>query len=611
MSENNQQAPRTGAVGRRGPMGMRGGPAEKAKNFKGTWVKLIKYVRAYMPIIIIALLCAAGGTVFTVMGPDKLKDMIAEIYKIFTEGSISMNAVASIGLILIIFYVSSAILNLIQGFILATLSQKMAKRMRTDISNKINKLPMKYFDKVSYGDILSRASNDVDTIGQTMNQSIASLVTAVTMFVGLMIMMFITSWQMALVTIVSSFIGFFLISIIMVKSQKYFKAQQAELGTLNGHIEEMYTGHTVVQAYNGSKASKKTFEVTNSKLYTSAWKSQFMSGLMMPLMAFIGNLGFLAVCVTGAIIAVKDPSFFPVIGAFIVYARLFTQPLSNFAQATQNLQRTAAAGERVFEFLDEPELEDESHKQVIHSEKIRGDVEFRNVEFGYEENKLIIKNFSAKVKSGQKVAIVGPTGAGKTTIVNLLMRFFEVNSGQILIDGMPTSEMTRNSVHEKFCMVLQDSWLFEGTIKDNIKYACTEVSDDAVIEACHTVGLHHIIQTLPEGYDTVLNDKASLSEGEKQLLTIARAIIKNSPLLILDEATSSVDTRTEALVQKAMDKLMRGRTSFVIAHRLSTIKNADLILVMNDGDIVESGTHNELLKKDGFYAELYNSQFEQ
>ncbi len=481
--------------------------------------------------------------------------------------------------------------------------------MRSDISTKINRLPLRYFDKTSYGDVISRVTNDVDAIGQTLNQSLDTLVRSITMFLGSLIMMFYNSWILALVAVGSTLIGFGLMALIMSKSQKYFNEQQQGLGDINGHIEEIYSGHNVVKAYNGGRKAKETFEGINKTLYGSGWKSQFMSGLMMPLMNFIGNFGYVAVCVVGAVLAMNAQITFGVIVAFMVYIRLFTQPLSQLAQSMQQLQRTAAASERVFEFFDEKELEDESHK-VTKLENIKGDVEFRNVHFGYEKDNPIINDFSIKINKGQKVAIVGPTGAGKTTIVNLLMRFYELDSGEIYIDNIPISSVTRSNVHEQFCMVLQDTWLFEGTIKENIIYSKGNVSDEQVIEACKSVGIHHFIQTLPHGYNALLNDKANLSVGQKQLITIARAIIQNSPLLILDEATSSVDTRSEKLVQNAMDRLMKGRTSFVIAHRLSTIKNADLILVMKDGDILESGSHDELLSQNGFYAELYNSQFE-
>jgi ATP-binding cassette subfamily B protein len=609
MSENNARM-------HRGPMGGMGG-GEKAKDFKGTWGKLIRYCKGYMTVILTALVIAALGTVLQIAGPDKLKDMTNEITKGLPAmingapvmGAIDFNAVFNIGILLICFYGASGIFSFTENFIMATVTAKISKQMRTDISKKINNLPLKYFDKVSYGDVISRMTNDVDAIGQTLNQSLDNLVRSITMFAGSLVMMFYNSWILALVAIGSSFIGFALMIIIMSKSQKYFKIQQQGLGNINGHIEEIYSGHNVVKAYNGERNAKKTFEDINGSLYNSGWKSQFMSGLMMPIMNFIGNFGYAAVCVVGAALVMKGTISFGVIVAFMIYIRLFTQPLSQLAQSMQQLQRTAAASERVFEFLDEEELDDESHK-LKKLKNVKGDVEFKNVRFGYEKDKTIINDFSANVKAGQKIAIVGPTGAGKTTMVNLLMRFYEIDGGEIYIDGIPISRVTRENVHDQFCMVLQDTWLFEGTIKENIIYSKHGVTDKEVIDACKSVGIHHFIRTLPQGYDTVLNDKASLSVGQKQLVTIARAIIQNSPLLILDEATSSVDTRTEKLVQDAMDKLTQGRTSFVIAHRLSTIKNADLILVMKDGDIIESGNHKELLEKGGFYAELYNSQFE-
>jgi len=598
-----------------GNPGMGGG--EKAKDFKGTWGKLIRYCKIYMPVILTALVIAAIGTMLQIVGPDKLKDMTNEITKglpslingVPVSGAINFNAVFNIGMLLVFFYGASGIFSFTENFIMATVTAKIAKSMRTDISRKINNLPLKYFDKTSYGDVISRVTNDVDTIGQTLNQSLDNLVRSITMFVGSLVMMFYNSWILALVAVGSTLVGFALMMIIMSKSQKYFKTQQQGLGDINGHIEEIYSGHNVVKAYNGGRNAKKTFEDINNSLYDSGWKSQFMSGLMMPIMNFIGNFGYVAVCVVGAALAMKGTISFGVIVAFMMYIRLFTQPLSQLAQSMQQLQRTAAASERVFEFLDEEELTDESQK-LEKLENIKGDVEFKNVKFGYEKDKTIINNFSAKVKAGQKVAIVGPTGAGKTTMVNLLMRFYEIDGGEIYIDGTPINRVTRENVHDQFCMVLQDTWLFEGTIKENIIYSKQGVTDKEVIDACKSVGLHHFIQTLPKGYDTILNDKANLSAGQKQLVTIARAIIQNSPLLILDEATSSVDTRTEKLVQEAMDKLTQGRTSFVIAHRLSTIKNADMILVMKDGDIIESGNHKELLENGGFYAELYNSQFE-
>ena len=595
--------------GMRGP-GMGRRPAEKSKDFKGTWMKIIRYCKRYLAVIVVALICAVAGTILTILGPDKLSDLT----KVITEGiatGIDMERVKSIGLTLVAFYVGSAILSFGQQFIMATVTQNVTKQLRSDISGKINRLPMSYYNKTSTGDVLSRVTNDVDMISQSMNQSIGNLVSAVALFFGSLIMMFKTNVIMTLTAVIATMIGFGLMSLITSHSQKYFSRQQANLGALNGHIEEIYSGHTVVKAYNGEKNAKKVFDELNNNLRDSAFKAQSLSGLMQPLMAFIGNFGYVAVCVMGAVLTMKGYIGFEVIVAFMMYIRLFTQPLAQIAQATQSLQSAAAAGERVFAFLGAEEMSDESNKTEKLG-KAEGYVDFEHVKFGYEDtDKIIIHDFSAKAKPGQKIAIVGPTGAGKTTLVNLLMRFHEIQSGDIKIDGISTRDMKREEVRSQFCMVLQDTWLFEGTVRENLVYNTENVSEEKIEAACKAVGLDHFIRTLPHGYDTILNDQVSLSQGQKQQLTIARAMIADKPMLILDEATSSVDTRTELQIQKAMDALMQNRTSFVIAHRLSTIKNADLILVLKDGDIIESGNHEKLLAKGGFYADLYNSQFDQ
>ncbi|MFV0413852.1 MAG: ABC transporter ATP-binding protein [Oscillospiraceae bacterium] len=581
---------------------------EKPKDFKKSLGRLVAYCKPWLPAIIAALVTAAGATVLSLVGPNQ----ISRVTDLITEGiggSIDFATIGSICLGLVFLYALSFLFNYVQGFIMATVTQRTSKKLRSDISQKINRLPLRYFDSSSTGDVLSRVTNDVDTIGQTLNQSIGQLVTAVVMFIGSLVMMLSINVTMTVAAVVATVIGFALMLLIISRSQKYFSCQQNDLGKINGHIEEVYAGQHVVKAYNGEKQAQAVFRDINDRMINSGWKSQFMSGLMMPLMSFIGNLGYVAVCVVGAVLALNGSITFGVIVAFMIYIRLFTQPLTQLAQAATALQSTAAASERVFDFLAEPELAQEQGKQQrLHG--VKGEVEFDSIQFGYVEGKTIIHNFSATVHAGQKIAIVGPTGAGKTTIVNLLMRFYELNDGEIRVDGVPIQNLTRENVHQLFCMVLQDTWLFEGTIRENIVYNKQDVSDEEVSRACKAVGIDHFIRTLPQGYNTALNSATNLSEGQKQLITIARAMVENAPLLILDEATSSVDTRTEAQIQKAMDKLMAGRTSFVIAHRLSTIKNANLILVMKEGNVIEGGRHNELMAEGGFYADLYNSQFE-
>lgn len=582
----------------------------KAKDFRKSMGQLVSHSREFIPYVVTAIVLAVAGTIFSLIGPNKLQD-ITEIIEegLMSPAGVDTDKITEIAIFLVVLYVLAFIFTYTQGFIMTTVTQKISQNLRNDISHKINRIPLNYFNKTSLGDVLSRVTNDVDMIGHSLNQSIVTVVTAVTMFLGSLFMMLWTNVLMAVTAVLTTMVGFLFMSLVMGHSQKYFVQQQQELGRINGHIEEIYSGHNVVKVSNAMPDAETAFENINNRLYNSAWKSQFLSGLMMPVMGFIGNFGYVAVCIVGAALVMNDKISFGVIVAFMIYIRLFTNPLSQIAQAATNIQAAAAASERVFEFLSEEEMSDESSKTTV-LENVKGDVEFRHVRFGYTPEKIIINDFSAHAMAGKKVAIVGPTGAGKTTMVNLLMRFYELNGGQILIDGVPTSELTRKNVHELFCMVLQDTWLFEGTVRENIVYSKENVTDEEITKACKAVGIDHFIRTLPKGYDTVLNDKANLSAGQKQLITIARAMIENAPLLILDEATSSVDTRTEVLIQEAMDKLTEGRTSFVIAHRLSTIKNADLILVMKDGDIIESGNHTELLEKGGFYAELYNSQFE-
>ncbi len=700
--------------GGHGPMGHGGRGAAGQRIDRGTWGKLLKYCRRFVPAVAVALVCAMVGTVLTLLGPSMLSDItdavqdgiapdtdkleqvvevvmgnieanaeamarqqaaamaaagapastgdlasmpaearealltdvevdgvtitgadqqkLLDIFanldmddteaamaaldelpasvKSLVEPGIDMDLVARISLTLVSFYVASYILTVVQGWIMTTVTQRIGRSMRADISAKINRLPMSYFNAVPTGDILSRITNDVDMLGQSLNQSVGSLLSAVVLFFGSLFMMITTNGWMTLAAVGASLLGFALMMGIMGRSQKYFLRQQSALGALSGHIEESYTGHSVIAAYNAEDRVRAEFDRMNGELVEAGFRAQCLSGLMMPIMMFIGNFGYVAVCVVGGALALDGQIGFGVIVAFMLYVRYFTQPLSQIAQGVQALQSAGAAGTRVFEFLEAPEMADESAKPARHARDVRGEVEFDHVRFTYAgSDKPVIKDFSARALPGQKVAIVGPTGAGKTTMVNLLMRFFEIDGGQIRIDGVPTSEMRREDVHALFCMVLQDTWLFEGTIRENLVYCDEGVSDEDMQRACRAVGLDHFIRSLPHGYDTVLNDQVNLSQGQKQQMTIARAMIADKPMLILDEATSNVDTRTELKIQQAMDELMRGRTSFVIAHRLSTIRNADLILVMKEGDIIESGAHDELLAAGGFYADLYNSQF--
>lgn len=593
----------------RGPGGPRGVMTEKSDNFGAAWKRMLAYARPQLPATIVAMTCAVIGTIISLIGPGQIQ----KITDLITQGvtsSIDIDAVSSTCAFLLILYGVSWLMNFVQHFIMATVSPTISRRMRTDITDKTNRMPLRYFDSVPFGDILSRITNDIDTIERTLNLSIAQFITSIALFFGSALMMFLTNYILAFTAIGASILGFLLMSVIMKRSQLHFNRQQRHLGAINGHVEEIYSGHNIVKAYNYEKESSEEFSRINRHLRDSVFKSTALSGVMQPLMTFIGNLGFVAVFIVGAILVKNEVITYGVIIEFTIYVRLFTQPLQQLAQSFTNMQSTAAAAERVFEYLDEEELADESQKTRT-LDKVKGDVRFEHVRFGYNPDRVIIKDFSVDIKAGQKVAIVGPTGAGKTTIVNLLMRFYELNSGRIYIDGVPIDELTRENVHDLFCMVLQDTWLFEGTVRENLAYSKENVTDEELERACKAVGIHRFIHTLPHGYDTVLDDKASLSAGQKQQLTIARAMIENAPLLILDEATSSVDTRTERIIQRAMDALTEGRTSFVIAHRLSTIKNSDLILVLKDGDIIASGTHDGLLAEGGFYADLYNSQFEQ
>lgn len=588
--------------------GRPGMPGEKPSNFVGAMKDLFAYLKPWYTPIVISLVISIAATVLTMIAPSKLADLTRVIQEGLAVG-IDMDRLLKAVLVILALYVGGSLLSCGSSLIMISSMQRLAWSMRRSISEKINRIPLKYFDKVSVGDVLSRITNDVDTVSSTLNSSITSLVQAVIQFVGVTVIMFFTNAVMALTAIGSSILGFVFMALVISRSQKYFRQQQQNLGDINGHVEETYSGHDIVRVYGAAPAAKREFGRINENLYNSAWKSQFFSGLMMPFMGFIGNFGYVAVCVVGAALTINGKIDFATIIAFISYVKLFTNPLSQISQAATQLQSAGAAGERVFTFLAEEELKDDS-ACTAKPERVTGKIEFDHVSFGYEEDKPVIHDFSASVSPGQKIAIVGHTGAGKTTMVNLLMRFYELWSGEIRIDGVPVSQMKRSDVHAMFGMVLQDTWLFEGTYRENIVYGKENISDEQVRAACRAVGLDHFIMTLPEGYDTVLNDRSSLSAGQRQLLTIARAMIENAPMIILDEATSSVDTRTELLVQRAMDKLTEGRTSFVIAHRLSTIRDADLILVMDKGDIAESGTHEELLRKNGLYAELYRSQFE-
>ena len=585
------------------------GSGEKAKNFKKSMKMLVKSLKPNYTSIVFSLLFAVIGTILALALPNVTKIVSEEIFNSISQNiSVNLQKVMTVSLWLVCMSLVSALFSYFQGFILSGVTAKVTKKLRSDISHKINVLPLKYFDTQSYGDILSRVTNDVDTIGQTLNQSLSNIVTCITMLIGSLVMMFVNSWQLTLITLCAMPISLILVSIIVKFSQKYFIKQQNALGEINGIIEENYYAHNIVKTFNAEKRAQKNFEVVNKNLFSSAFISQFLSGSMYPIMNFISNIVYVLICVIGGIMSIKNPVFAVTIVAFIQYMRTFNQQIGQVAQISGTLQSAAAASERVFEFLNEEEQEKES-KNKIKLDKVKGLVEFKNVSFGYEEGKPIIHNFSAKILPGQKVAIVGPTGAGKTTLVNLLMRFYEIDKGEILIDGVSTRDMTRENVRALFGMVLQDAWIFDGTIRENISYGTPNKSNKEIEDACCFAHIDHFIRSLPNGYDMMLDETSNISQGQRQLLTIARAMVNNAPMLILDEATSSVDTRTEIMIQKAMDKLTQGRTSFVIAHRLSTIKNADQILVMKNGNIVEQGNHEQLLKQNGFYAELYNSQF--
>ncbi len=609
MAKNDYQLGQAKMTNNRGGGGRgMGRIIEKPKDMKGTIKILLQYLRHFLPLFIIAFSCAIISVLFQLFGPDNLSKITNLINDGMKAGSVDTAAVVRLSVLVLGFYLFSSLLTYAQSFTLVTATQNIMRKMRNDISHKLNRIPLGRFDSASFGDLLSRVTNDVDTIGMSLNGATSEVVTAFTTFIGCTVMMLLSSVWLTLIAVLCASIGFFMMNLIIHRSQKFFSRRQRYLGELNGHVEEMYAGHIIVKAFNGEEESTREFERLNALLYENNWKSQFISGIMNPIMEFLGNFGYVAVCVMGALMVQHGMIRFGTVIAFILYVRMFTMPLTQVAQAATTLQSAIAAAERVFAFLAEEEMEDESGK-TEKIENTNGLVEFDHVKFGYVPERTIIHDFSTVVQPGQKVAIVGPTGAGKTTLVNLLMRFYEIDGGQIRIDGINTRDVTREEVHRQFCMVLQDTWLFEGTIRENIVYSMPDVPDEKVVEACKAVGLHHFISSLPDGYDTKLNDDSNLSAGQRQLMTIARAMIEDAPLLILDEATSSVDTRTEQIVQNAMDQLTEGRTSFTIAHRLSTIRNADVILVMKDGDIVETGTHDELLEKGGFYSELWTSQF--
>lgn len=574
-------------------------------------VPLLKYLKKYIILLVLAIVFAIGGTILSILGPTYISRMADIIGNALYGDAVDMSAVFSLMILLIILYVLAAAFSYLQAFLMTIITQNTAFNLRRDINRKINVLPLKYFDNTMIGDLLSRVTNDVDTIGMTLTQSVGTLFQAGTQFIGSFVLMMVTNPLLTLVAVGAAILGFVLLIVIMKNSQKFFVAQQAELGRLTGHAEEIYSNHNVVRIYNSEELEKNKFDSINDRLYNATWKSQFLSGIMVPIMGFAGNLGFVAVSIIGSVMAAQGTITFGVVIAFMIYIRYFTNPMEQLGRVFTQLQSTAAASKRVFEFLEEEELEDDSDKaRLLDLETVQGNIEFEHVRFGYNPDRVIIKDFTASASRGQKIAIVGPTGAGKTTLVNLLMRFYEVDSGRITIDGVDMKDMSRSEVHDLFGMVLQDTWLFEGTFRENIRYSKTDATDEQVENAAKMAGIDHFIRTTSAGYDTILNEEANVSQGQKQLITIARAMVEHAPFLILDEATSSVDTRTEELIQDAMDRLMEGRTSFVIAHRLSTIKNADLILVMRDGDIIEHGSHDQLMEQKGFYADLYNSQFD-